>query len=153
MPSRAAGCPKRTDGSGWVGKDDTSVNHFRATVHECSSAQPALLRSAAKRYAGWTMARATGSAQKLPVQSSQPATAALARSGSLPHPLCVPTLLQGGMGGTSSRRAGMGREAPSTRIPTAPHCRGGQSSPGRPAAEGLKCLVIPFIPGFHLFAG
>lgn len=151
VPPRVAGCPKRTDGSGWAVRDDTSVNHFRATVHERSGAQPAPLRcQALRRVDDGTGNRLCTKAAR-PEQPTRRGWAGQERVPTASPPR--PHAAAGRDGGTSSGCAGVGREAPSTRIPTAPHHRGGQSSPGRPAAEGLKCLVIPFIPGFHLFAG
>ena len=121
-----------------------------------NAAAHSLRRSAAKCCARWMEAQATSSAQKLPVQHSQPTVALLAESGSPPcphasgegderHQLWV--LWDGTHGAALAPPA-----SSCTDIPTAPRCRDGKTTPGRPAAKGLKCLVIPFVPGLHLFA-
>lgn len=123
---------KRTDGGGRRMGMITGVNHFRAAVHEHSSAaRSALLPSAAHGRRG------------RPGLSDCPQAAPSARLGPpAARPPC-PAL---------GRGTG---EADSHRQPCPAHAspRNARATPGRPAGEGLKCLTAPLRPGLHLFAG
>lgn len=87
VPPHVAGCPKQSEQTGAGGRAGMIPALIISVPPYISAAAHRLLHSAAKHYARWTKTRATGSAQKLPVQHSQPATAPLADSGSprCPH--------------------------------------------------------------------
>lgn len=107
-PPRVAGRPKRSGQTGAGGRAGMIPALIISVPPYTNAAARSLRRSAAKRCARWTQARATGSAQKLPVQHSQPAVAPLAKSGSPSCPLHIPTTLGRGTRGTSSGCSGTG---------------------------------------------
>lgn len=155
MPLRMAGHPKRSEQTGAGGRAGMIPALIISVPPYMNAAVHSLRRSAAKHCARWTTARATGSVQKLPVQPCQPVAAPLANG----VPTMPPHLW--GEGREAAGLGALGLDAPNpapmssllcTHIPTAARRRDGETTPGRPAAKGLKCLVIPFIPRLHLFA-
>lgn len=130
----ASGRPKRTDGSGWAGRDDTSVNHFRATVPKRSTACAALLPSAGH---GRQRRRDRAPHQSRPFRTANPPRLRWLRAG---PPVSPPRWGQG----RKAAALGAWWDAQSGAAHPAQHPRPCSTAPGSPAAQGLQRLVIPF---------